>query len=258
MARCLINSSLFLVLFWSVKVFGSADSIVVSVAEIPLLAEADGRGAYITFLEELDVRFKEGEFDIQVYPFARSLKNIMDERADFHIPMIRSPYKSYESEPYLLSDASTGIVCFVIYSHVDAPVFREQLKGNLTQALNIDTIRGIQEMIKFPFPVHEIAQIDHGLSRVINGRIDAFVFAQEETDFRLDALADSAYIHRAPLDCFDEVLVLPKNKRGYELNEKLSLLLAELKQEGTLDELRRDLHTDYKDWQPGASVTTHK
>ena len=227
----------------------AARDLILSVAYIPLLAESPEQGAYIDFMKALDQHYTSGEFEIGVYPFARSLKNVIDGQADMHIPMIRSPYKVYEGVPYQLSQESTGEVCFVIYSHVDNPITKADLLADREQALVVDTVRGIQELIRFPFNIQEISEIDHGLIRILHKRIDAFLFAQEETDYRLRELK-LKQVHREPMDCYDEVIVLPQSEEGNRLNKELSAMLKTLRTSGVLDELRKPVHVPYIPWQP--------
>ena len=62
-----------------------------SIAQLPGLADSPEKGAFIDLVKAIDAAYKDGKITIGVYPFARSVNNVIDGFADFHIPNVRNP-----------------------------------------------------------------------------------------------------------------------------------------------------------------------
>lgn len=61
---------------------------VVTVAELPGLAQTDGSGALLKLLSTLDNRLPDVTLDLRVVPFARSLMLVQQGQADLQIPYV--------------------------------------------------------------------------------------------------------------------------------------------------------------------------
>lgn len=223
-----------------------------SIAHIPMLAESTEKGPFIDLTKALDDAYEEGSFTIKVYPMGRSLNNVVDGRADFHLPMIHSPYVDLDSLPYRFASQTMGSVCFVIYSHKENPITAQMIVDNTGADIfpyKIETLRGMKGLLQLPFAIEEASQIEQSLKNITKKRIDALIFAQEETDFVLRQLRLSS-IHRSLFACWDDVIVIPKGEKGEVIDKVISSALQTLDDNGSLGPLRKKIHVPYIDWQP--------
>jgi len=249
--RAWLQSSLTCLLFLLAHSIVAKD-FKASIAHIPMLAETSDKGAFIDLTKALDNVYEEGSFAIKVYPMGRSLNNVVNGRADFHIPMIRSPYVDINTLPYRFAERKMGTVCFVIYSHKNNPITREMILNDANTSVfpyKIETLRGMKDLLQFPFAIKESSQIEQSLRNIAKKRVDALIFAQEETDFVLRKL-NLASIHRSLFACWDDVIVIPKGEKGEAVDKVISSALQTLDDNGTLVELRKKIHVPFIDWQP--------
>ena len=80
-------------------------------------------------------------------------------------------------------------------------------------------------------------------------RIDAYVMAQEEADLTIRKYKMKT-IHRDYWMSFDDVMIIPKGKKGDTADEILSGALKKLKRSGELKKLYSKIHRPYEKWQP--------
>lgn len=227
-----------------------ARDLKASVAYIPLLSESPDRGAFVEFVKAIDDVYTEGKISIEVYPFARSINNVVTGSADFHVPMMRSPYLSLEDKPFRFAKQRMGIVCHVIYSHINNPITKEQIRDGLSKSsfpYSIDVVLGTAQF--YNFPTYEIPKLQFSLKRIKAHRIDALIAAQEEGDFEVNALK-AKFIQRSLFECWDDVIIIPKGPRGDEIDKILDRELQELEKTGRLKEIRKRIHVPYVVWQP--------
>jgi ABC-type amino acid transport substrate-binding protein len=220
-----------------------------SLAFLPNILESPEKGVFVDLVKEIDKEYP-GEIEIKVFPFPRSLNNIITAKADFHMPMIRNKLVSDDSLPYRYVSEIMGYVYFVIYSNRANPITLDKLKK--AEKLNkfpykIETMRGFKDY--FPFPVIDSSQVASSLKKVNLRRADAFIFAQEESDYTVRTLGLKE-IHREMYDKFDDVMVIPKGKRGKEIDKILSKYISRLKARGTWQKLHLKVHVPYIEWQP--------
>jgi polar amino acid transport system substrate-binding protein len=143
-----------------------------------------------------------------------------------------------------------GYVCFVIYSHKDKPISLKQIqesKNTKPFPLKLESMGGFLDY--FDFPISESVGIENSLKKISMKRIDAFIFAQEESDFMTKQLKLKS-VHREKYDDFDDVLVIPKGEKGKKIDKILSECLVKLRSTGELQKLHRKVHLPYQDWQP--------
>jgi len=77
-----------------------AENYKLSVARLPLYSESPAKGILIDVLKAMDEEYKDGEFIIEVYPFQRSIDNVINGRADFHFPTIGPTIWGREDDNY--------------------------------------------------------------------------------------------------------------------------------------------------------------
>lgn len=220
-----------------------------SLAYLPNILESPEKGVFVDLVKEIDKQYP-GKIEIKVFPFPRSLSNIVTGKADFHMPMIRNKLVSDDALPYRYAYEIMGYVCFVIYSNRSNPITLDKLKK--AEKLNkfpykVETMRGFKDY--FPFPVISSSQVTSGLKKVNLGRTDAFIFAQEESDYTIRTLRLKE-IHREMYDKFEDVMVIPKGERGKEIDKTISKYIRILKDNGTWEKLHLKVHVPYIEWQP--------
>jgi polar amino acid transport system substrate-binding protein len=228
-----------------------AKDLKASVAYIPLLAESSEEGAFVELVKAIDEVYTDGTISISVYPMARSINNVVIGKADFHVPMMQSPYVSLDDKPFRFASQPMGIVCFVIYSHTDNPITKEDILTASSEQpfpYTIETIRGAAQFLNFPFPTEEISKLEQSLKKIVTKRVDALIAAQEEADHLVQELKLKS-IHRSLFACWDDVIIIPKGAKGDEIDQILSKALQELDTNGTLDDIRKHIHVPYDDWQ---------
>jgi polar amino acid transport system substrate-binding protein len=147
-----------------------------------------------------------------------------------------------------------GSVSFVIYSHREKPLTKQMLDDAIRNAhsgasfpYSIEVPQGIED--QFPFPAISSNYVYQSLKKVAAKRIDALVWAQEETDLTLKHLKLGG-IRRDFWQTFDDVILIPKGPAGDRMNAILSKALTTLKASGRLGQLYFHIHRPYNDWQP--------
>lgn len=227
-----------------------AKDLVVSMAFLPDILESPDKGSFVDIIKAIDDVYEDGIILRKVYPFPRSIQNVIIGNADFHLPMIRNRIVPEESLPYSFTKVKMGDVCFVIYSRKNNPITFERiqgLKGKKPFPLKIESAGGL--LIYFDFPITESIGIENSLKKINLGRTDAFIFAQEETDFTLRELK-LKHIHRELYDTFDDVFLIQKGNKGKEIDTIISGCLKKLKASGKLQPLYQKVHAPFQTWQP--------
>lgn len=233
---------------------GGSNDLIASLAELPGLADSPEKGAFVEIVKAIDTVYTDGSITISLFPFARSVHNIIDGEADFHIPSIRNPDIDQTLFPYRIVTEKMGTVCFVIYSHREKPLTKQMLddairntQGGAPFPYSIEVPQGIEA--QFPFPAISSNYVDQSLKKVAAKRIDALVWAQEETDLTLKRLQIST-IQREFWQAFDDVILIPKGPEGDRVDMILSDALNTLRASGQLEQLYSQIHRPYDDWQP--------
>lgn len=81
------------------------------------------------------------------------------------------------------------------------------------------------------------------------GRIDGFVWAQEEADIALRNLGIKN-ISRQHFADFKDVFVIPLGSKGDEIDQYLTKIISQLEASGELKILYEAIHLPYDNWQP--------
>ncbi len=113
-------------------------------------------GGFVQVAQAIDEAYLEGKISINLYPFARSLKNVQRNEADFHIPLIKHSNLAIESLPFIYASETITQVTFVLYSHAKQPPLN---LDNLNQ-YTLGTQRGHKQF--FPFGIQEINNLEMG------------------------------------------------------------------------------------------------
>ncbi len=254
MKHCNTFISIFLALYLVLVSTSAAKAgdLKASMAQLPVLIEDENTGAFVDLVRALDEVYTEGKIIREVYPFKRSLDNVIKGKADFHIPLIKNPLIPEDKLPFRYSSLPTGPVAFVIYSHKDSPLTKEDIakaggKNSTDFSYKIHTVPGHTEL--FIFPTVENFDFENCLKMVVMKRIDAVILPQEESDSIIRKLQIKD-IHRSLYYEFDSMIVVSKDKRGEEVDRIITDALKKLKSDGRLDQLNENIHKPYIDWQP--------
>ena len=224
--------------------------LAASVAFLPNISESPDKGVFIDLIKAMNEQYPDGKFNIEVFPFGRSIDNVVTGKADFHIPMLRNPIVPEEKLPFRYASVPMGKVYMVIYSRKDNPITKEMIEKAMTQnpfPYKIDVMRGIEDF--YSFPGEGESSIEQMMEKVDKKRIDAFVHAQEESDFVLKQLKLKD-IHREYYTSFDDVVIVQKGEKGDEADKIISDSLKALASTGRLEELHSKIHVPYQEWQP--------
>jgi polar amino acid transport system substrate-binding protein len=224
--------------------------LTASVALLPNISESPEKGVFIDLIKAMNEQYPEGKFNIEVFPFGRSIDNVVAGKADFHIPMLRNPIVPEEKLPFRYASVPMGKVCFVIYSNKDNPITKEMIEKAMTQnpfPYKISMMRGLEGF--FGFPGEGETSIEQMMEKVGKKRIDACIHAQEESDYVVNQLKLKD-IHRESYTSFDDVVLVQKGEKGDEADKIISASLKALASSGRLEELHSKIHVPYQDWQP--------
>ena len=227
-----------------------AQDLKASLAYLPKISESPDKGAFVDLVKAIGGVYTSGTIQISVSPMARSIDNVISGGADFHIPMIRNTVVPSSALPYKCSTEALGKVVFVIYSNKAKPITLNMLKAAKDQKpfpYQFESGRGLEAF--FDFPVTPSNAIDQSLKKVDAGRVDGFIWAQEEADYTVRTLG-LKNVHRAIYFAFDDIIVLPKGPKGDKLDAEFTKLIKLLRESGKLQKLYATIHLPYNDWQP--------
>jgi len=224
-----------------------------SLPYLPSVSETPDRGAFINLVKAIDELYSDGQIVIKVFPFQRSLMNIIDGKADFHLPLFKNPAIPPEKLPYRHISVPMGKVVLILYSHIDHPLTKDDLLQAKTISpypYRIETDRGLLESLA-EFPIQAQLSVEQMFRKLDAKRIDGFIFAQEDSDAVLKTLKIKT-IQRVCYQEFEDFIVVPKNEHGEEMDRLLSEILRTLHDEGRLQQLWQKIHLPYQEWQPAA------
>jgi len=222
-----------------------AQSFTASMASMPQSAEIDEagqiKGAYVDLIRAID-RLTGSRTKIRVVPFKRSILNLIEGKADFHIPFIKPPNTDLKTLPYAFSTQTLFQVAFVLYTNKNKPVDINDLGKYKIATDSAHT--GF-----FDFPITGISCLPCTLNMVNAGRIDGFIFAQNEIDpfIKKHGLKN---IHRQFYKNFDVKILIPRGDCGKEIDQFFNSGIQVLKESGEYDILLAPLLSPYREWQP--------
>ncbi len=212
-----------------------------TLAQMPVYAVSETEGVLVDFVKVLE-NVTGNPIEIKVYPFARSMKNVIEENADFHIPLIKNDIIPEDELSYYYSTETIFHVNFVLYT----------VKGSGVNVNNLQHYKAETDRAHvgyFPFKITPSNKIKHSLRNLHLGRIDAFIFADTATD---GVLKDLGYtnIERSLYKRFDVKIILPKTEHGKQVDRMLSESIGKLRESGKLQEIEGPVDQPYDNWQP--------
>jgi polar amino acid transport system substrate-binding protein len=225
-----------------------AKDLIVSIPYIAGISEMkDGKsaGVFVDIYLEMQNHYKDGKiFFSGLYPFKRSVKNVITGEADFHFPMVRSANVNQDELPYYYVPEEMGKIAFVLYTHSK----KEELDLHNMGKYTIEVLRGHKKY--FDFNVIESNSIEQSLKKIQRGRTDGLIHAQESTDavLRKNKIKE---IRRELFTEFDSCIIVAKNENGAATKRVLSELLRNMKKDKSLYKyVGKGFLQSYNNWQP--------
>ena len=224
----------------------NAKDYIISVGKLPLYSESKDKGILIDVIKAMDEEYKEGKFIIEVYPFGRSIDNVVKGKADFHFPTIGKNIWSKEDDKYekkLLKQGIRRSSCsltkthFALYSNTSKP----KLDLSNLQNKKIETDSG--HTIFFHKNMGSTTCLPCSVEKLSVGRIDGLVFASREID---KMIKDDGFknIRRQDFKIFGSKFILPNGKKGEEIDKLLKTLIKKMIKNGKLSKVAKP-YTDY-------------
>ena len=224
----------------------NAKDYKISVGKLPLYSESKDKGILIDVLKAMDEEYKEGRFIIEVYPFGRSINNVVTGKADIHFPTIGKNIWSKENDIYekelnkqglRRSSCSLTKTHFALYTNTEKP----ELDISKIQNYKIET--DIGHTIFFNKNMQGTTCLPCSVEKLSAGRIDGLVFASREIDFMIK---DGKYknIKRQNFKIFGSKFILPTGEKGEEIDKLLASLIEKMIKNGTLAKIAKP-YTDY-------------
>lgn len=219
----------------------SRNEIIAHLGEIPGLINADGSGPFVDLVRRIDAIDPNVNIIIHVYPLHRAIYGVVNGQADFALPAVRVDDPD-DKLAYRFSSRSFGLVASVLYTNKDKPFSVDQLWANPNHYI----IEAFPD--DMPFPVMRSNSINTSLLKLSSGRIDGFVWAQEEADIALRSL-NLTNIYRQHFYDHEDVFIIPKGPKGDWIDDYLTRMIDKLKESGELEAIYKAIHLPYDDWQ---------
>ena len=212
-----------------------------SIAELPVLSESKDKGVLVDLVKAMAQTSGE-KIEIQVVPFNKSVHDLMDGKADFHLPLIKAENIDETTLDYDHSTETIFHVNFVLYTNKDKPIDKSKLKD-----YKIET--DLAHVKYFDFPIKGSTRLDSSLKKVNAGRIDGFIFADVNADpiIKKEGLKN---IHRELYKVFDVKIIVPKGQKGKATDTFLTETIEKMRADGSFDKIMSPIDQPYNDWQP--------
>ncbi len=210
-----------------------------SVAEMPNFADLNKKGPFCDYLRDLE-SISGARIDFKVYPFKRSLDNVVKGRYDFHAPLIE-PLNT-KHLPFSFSTVTLTTVNFIIYSNKNDPLDINNLKGKILET-------DFSHEYLFPHKVTPSTCIICSIRKVNVGRIDGFIYSDIPVDqmIKTEKLTN---IHRSLYGKFNVKFVIQKNSQGGPVDQFLTKYVTMMKETGRFEHYPTLQPRIYEDWQP--------
>ena len=188
-------------------------------------------------------------FTIEVAPRARAFYLIENNQVDIMLPFtdIQSPKKQND----LKFDNSIILfkICYVLYTNKNKNITADELKNSNPKNYKIETDTANAGL--FEFNAASSSSVEASLTKVDNGSIDGFIFAQPTGDVALKKLG-LKNIKRQPYSYYNTNFAIQKGAKGSELDKIINDGIAKLKANGKFDAILGSLikaGSAYIEWQ---------
>jgi len=225
-------------------------ALVGSMAIIPGIVDSEKEGPFSDMMNAL-LSYTDKHVSLEAFPLARAVHNVIRNEADFMVPTIRGRVNKNEELNYRFSKEKFGSVCFVLYTNAAKNISRTAIEDALRKNEPLPYILEGPALSGNPLGERLLPSNDVSLSlqKVHKGRVDGFIWAQEESDAALKKLKLSN-VRREHWADFDDSIILALGPRGDLADALLSEAIAKMRASGELDKYYRKIHSPYQDWQP--------
>ncbi len=237
----ILSCSLIVLCSLPFRAFADEKAYKASLALLPVAAESKEKGILVD-LVRLWAKATGKTIEIEAYPFKRSLRNTIKRNADFHLPLIKNPYKTDDELDFDYSTSAIFNVNFVLYTNKNREIDKTKLSS-----YNITTDAAHTDL--FDFPIGDNYFIESSLKMLIRGRIDGYIFADVEADPVLKKLG-LKNIKRELYKIYHVHAVLPKGEKGKGTDIMISEAMNKIRKSGEWAELMNPVYHEYIDWQP--------
>ena len=203
-----------------------------SLAKLPEVSETRDKGMLVDLLKEMQKVYTEGKISWDVYPFERSLKNVMEGKADIHMPLLKDKLVPEEKLPFSLSSKEFIYVTFLLYTK----------KGNNTitpSNLHKNNFRletdSAHTQYFHGFKIHPTTCIGCALKKISTDRLDGLIFASQPTDMEMNKMGLNDKIQRSFFQNFPVHAVIAKGERSKEVDKIFLELFAKVLKNGGYD-----------------------
>jgi polar amino acid transport system substrate-binding protein len=215
-------------------------------AFLPSLLESEKAGRYARLMDTIALAHRDGAIHYNVTPMLRMYQTVAKSEADFGFPVMKLPLGTDDASAYRYSTEKVGVVTFVLYTRGAKPLSRERIVAAAG--------RGQPYIIEAPpgdwgFPTYRNFLMESAFKKLALGRLDGFIWAQEEADAMLRKLKPAG-IRRAHFADFDEVLIVPRTARGDFVDAALTRAIRAARKNGSLAKAYAQVHRPYQEWQP--------
>lgn len=227
---------------WVPEAHAESKSYVASIAIMSHSSkEGEISGAFYDLIRALD-RVTNTQTEIMWAPFKRSVRNLIEGKVDYHIPIIEAPNAKSEELPYDFSTATLFKVAFVLYTNKNISFDINDIEKYVigTDSAHTDF---------FPFPTEGYSCLECAIKMVNIGRIDGFIFAQNEIDPFIVQYG-LTNIRRQLYKVFLVKAIIPKGEVGKETDRHLSEGIRLLNESGEYQKILKPVLVPYQDWQP--------
>ena len=142
-----------------------ASDMKASLAKMPVYAVTADKGVLVDLTKAM-AKTSGKAIEIQVVPFNKSMHDLMDGKADFHMPLIKPENVDEAKLNYANSKETIFHVNFVLYTNKNKPIDKSKLKD-----YRIET--DLAHVGYFDFPVKGSTRIDSSLKKVNAGESTA-------------------------------------------------------------------------------------
>lgn len=221
--------------------------IVVGAGLIPGMVNSSSDGLMVDLIKAMSAAYHHGSMAVRAMTVGRLDVELAEGLVDMSMPYIRMRPSDDVNFNFRFTRQAYGKVSFVLYSRKTAPLTKDAI--NKAVVLRPFPYRIESADFDWGFPVTQFLSFESAFKKLIAGRIDAFLWAQEEADEALRSLGDASLV-RELYGVFDDVFAVQRNARGDFVERVYEQALESLHKSGKLQTIYSKIHRPFDPWQP--------
>lgn len=221
--------------------------IVIGAGLIPGMVNSSTDGTMVDLIKAMSTTYAGGSMAVRAMTVGRLDVELVEGLVDMTMPYIRMRPNDDVNFKYRFTRQGYGKVAFVLYSRKANPV----TAAAISKAALMHPFPYKIESAEFDwgFPVAQFLSFESAFKKLAAGRIDAFLWAQEEADEELRRQGGKGIV-RELFGVYDDVFAVQRNARGNFVEKVYEQALDALRKSGKLEEAYRKIHKPYDPWQP--------